>query len=355
MKVLLITGREIGYARNEVLLRALQRFAQVDVVAASTQPRSLIWNSFAIAFQALPKVLRGGYDLIVVGFYGHIIQALISRLTSTPILFDAFVSSYDTLCFDRQLFAPNSLVGRAAFWLDRTTTQAATHVLLDTPRHAAYFVETFGLPAEKVSALPVGCQESIFQPQPFRPTHQSFTQVLYYSTYLPLHGVETVIRAAHHLRHEAICFRLIGNGPEYAAVRQLAEKFKLENITFAPPVSLAEIATEIAAADICLGGHFGDSDKAGRVVPGKIYQILAMARPAIAAASPANGELLTHGQNAWLIPSGDPLALAQAIQTLHDDCALRHHLGQQGRQLYEQTCSEAVITEQLHKIITSMT
>ena len=354
MRVLLITGREIGYARNEVLLRALQRFAQVDVIAATTEPRSLFWNSLLMTVRTLPKVVRGGYDLIVVGFYGHFIQALISRLTSTPILFDAFVSSYDTLCFDRQLFAPDSLPGRAAFWLDRTTTHAASHVLLDTPRHVDYFVQTFDLPVEKVSALPVGCQEYIFQPRAGPTQNASCTQVLYYSTYLPLHGVETVIRAADQLRQEAICLRLIGNGPEFMAARQLATELQLDNILFAPPVSLPTIAAEIAAADICLGGHFGSSEKAGRVVPGKIYQMLAMARPVIAAASPANCDLLTHGQNAWLVPSSDPVALAQAIQTLHSDRSLRHCLGQQGRHLYERSCSEAVITARLREITTSI-
>lgn len=353
MKILLITGREIGYARNEVLLRAFQRFAEVDVVAVEKQPRSLLWNSILMSVKALPKLLRGNYDLIVVGFYGHFVQLLIRRLTRTPILFDAFVSNYDTLCFDRQLFAPDSLPGRAAFWLDRTTAHSATHLLLDTPRHADYFVQTFGLNAEKVSALPVGCQEHIFKPQPPHSNRNGVTQVLYYSTYLPLHGVTTVIRAAEQLRHQPICFRLIGHGPEYAAVRQLADMLHLDNITFLPPVSLPEIAAEIAVADICLGGHFGGSEKAGRVVPGKIYQMLAGGRPIIAAASPANSDLLTHGRNAWLIPGGDPPALAQAIETLHKDSALRQHLGAQGRQLYENACSEAVITEHLRKIVES--
>ncbi len=74
-------------------------------------------------------------------------------------------------------------------------------------------------------------------------------------------------------------FRLIGQGPEYHRVRALADQLKLDNVQFLPPIPLEDLADEISQADICLGGHFGPSQKAGRVIPGKIYQILAMARP----------------------------------------------------------------------------
>ena len=121
-----------------------------------------------------------------------------------------------------------------------------------------------------------------------------------------------------------------------------------------PPVSAPLLADKIAEADICLGGHFGQSEKARRVIPGKIYQMLAVERAVIAADAPGNHELLHHLETAFLIPPADPAALANAIRTLHQDQALRTLLATQGRTLYERQCSEKVITQRLHTVVKQM-
>ncbi|MEZ4735755.1 MAG: glycosyltransferase [Caldilineaceae bacterium] len=353
MRILFLCGREQSYARNEVLLRAMRRLSTVDVIAPEQQPTSLPAASLRIAMAATPRLLTGAYDLVFIGFYGHLILRLLSSLIRQPLLFDAFVSNYDTLCFDRQRFAPTSLPGRAAFWLDRSTCRRADHVLLDTAQHVDYFVQTFGLPAAKFTALPVGCSEAIYHPQVAATSgpKDGRTRVLSYTTFLPLHGMETVVQAAARLQNAPITFDSIGAGPLLPATQALTASLGLINWTFAPPVPPATLATAIAAADICLGGHFGPSAKAGRVVPGKIYQMLAMAKPVIAGDTPANCDLLHHGRHALLVPPTDPQALADAILTLHQDPALRTRLADQGYQLYQTTCSEAVITQRLQTVI----
>lgn len=352
MRILFLAGRELSYARNEVLLRAFQRLGAVDVIAAATQPSSLLTNSIRIAAAALPRLKTQPYDLVFIGFYGHLLLRLLGGFIHRPLLFDAFISNYDTLCFDRQRFTPNSLPGKAAFWLDRTTCRRASHVLLDTQQHVDYFVQTFTLPATKLSAIPVGCSEAIYHPQPKGAIFANGqTVVLSYTTFLPLHGMETVLHAAAQLQTEPIHFRLIGAGPRLSTMQALAGALGLSNLTFAPPVSPTTLATEIAAADICLGGHFGESAKAGRVVPGKIYQMLAMAKPIIAGDTPANRALLHHNQQALLVPPTDAKALATAILTLHKSPTLRASLAQQGHQLYQTTCSEAVITQRLQAVL----
>jgi hypothetical protein len=349
MRVLFLTGREIQYPRNDVLLRAFRRFSQVTVMSEKTTG-SLITRSLRVGLQALPQLSFGKYDLVFVGFYGHFLMLPIGLLTQQPILFDAFLSTYDTMSFDRQTFGPQTMRGRLAFWLDQTACRLADHVLLDTEEQVTYFNHTFNLPLQALSALHVGNNEDLFYPQSGNRQDRT-TSVLYYCSYLPLHGVETVIRAAASLKKEAIHFRLIGSGLEYNRIRSLADELALQNITFVPPVSLAALPEEIATADICLGGHFGSSPKAARVIPGKIYQILAMARPVIATTTPANQRLLSHMETAYLCPPHDPEALAASILALHRDPALRHHLAGQGRRLYEAQCSEAVITAQLRKLV----
>jgi len=349
MRVLFLAGRETEYARNQVLLAALQRIAEVDVVASEHKPRSLLTNSILLAARAAPLLLRKQYDLVFVGFYGHLIMRLIAPLVRCPLLFDAFISTYDTLCFDRRRYAPDSLVGRAAFALDRSATHQADRVLLDTESHIDYFVSTFGLPRASLCAVPVGCSDSIFRPTPL-PEPGGTVEVLYYASFLPLHGIDVILEAAARLQDEPIRLRLIGNGPNLTAMKALAANLALDNVRFDQPISQSELAAAIAASDLCLGGHFYAGGKAGRVVPGKIYQMLAVGRPVIAADAPGNRELLTHDTTAFFVPPSDPEALAAAIRELAHDTARRQTLANGGRSLYHERCSEAVITRQIQKI-----
>jgi glycosyltransferase involved in cell wall biosynthesis len=354
MKILFICGREIDYTRNQVLLRALRRIGEVETVVESGLTKSLVLRSARIAIRTLPKCIFSKYNLIFVGFYGHLLMLPIGLFSKRPVLFDAFVSTYDTLISDRRSFSRNSLMDKMAWWLDRSACHLADNILLDTPAQELYFSSVLGVPKNKLYSIPVSCNEEIFYQRECLVPNE-ITLVLSYSTYLPLHGIETIIRAAEILRNESVQFRLIGQGRLFEANYRLANELRLKNVIFIPPVSLERLANEIAGADICLGGHFGESDKANRVIPGKIYQMLAMGKPIIAANSTANKELLQHKISAYLCPTGDPTALAVAIMDLKRDPQLCNRIGIGGRQTYEKYCSESVVTEKLRKLITEMT
>jgi glycosyltransferase involved in cell wall biosynthesis len=227
-------------------------------------------------------------------------------------------------------------------------------VLLDTQLHVDYFTRTFGLSKQKISAVPVGCNEDFFYPPRKDLRVKDHTNVLYYSSYLPLHGAATVIHAAAHLRDDPICFRLVGDGDEFNKLRTQVEQLGLNHVEFISWRPLAWLADELRKTDIALGGHFGTNDKAGRVVPGKVYQMLASGCALIAGDTPANRELLTNEQSAFLVPPADSEALANAIKRLSRDSNLRKELGSRGRAVYEQRCSEALITRQVEEIILGM-
>jgi len=351
MKLLFICGREIDYTRNQVLLRAFRRIGEVETVVESGIAKSLVFRSARIAIRALPKCMFNNYDMIFVGFYGHLLMIPIGLFSKQPIIFDAFVSTYDTLTSDRHSFTQKSFIGKLAAFLDRYACHLANKILLDTHAHEQYFSLTLGVPNNKLSSLPVSCNEEIFYPKVISSNN---TSVLSYSSYLPIHGVETIIDAAEIIRNEQIQFVLIGQGPLYKKVFQYANERGLKNVTFKPPISLQSLSNEIAAASICLGGHFGISDKANRVIPGKIYQMLAMGKPVIAADSLANRELLQHGISAYLCSPGDPTALANAILDLHRDPQLGKRIGMGGRETYENFCSESIVTEKLRKLISEL-
>jgi glycosyltransferase involved in cell wall biosynthesis len=353
-RILFTCGREPQYGRNEVILRSLRKQYQV-IEVTDHQPGSLTARSLRLLPRLLKAVARRNYDLIFVGFYGYLLVPWLRRLSRAPLVFDAFVSNYDTLCFDRRLFQPDSLRGKMAFWLDKLACRQANLVLLDTASHRDYFIETFDLPQEKVDFLYVSCNEDMFYPR--KEEKQSHPlQVLFYSSYLPLHGVQHIIRAAKLLEAETkIRFQLVGEGLTYLSIRELAGRLQLNNVDFAPFMPYTELPGQIAQADLCLAGPFGETPKARRVIPGKLFQFLAMARPAIAGDTEANRELVTHGQNIWLTPLGQAEALATAIVKMSEAPILRESLAQEGYTCYQERASEQVTQQKLSKIINNNT
>jgi glycosyltransferase involved in cell wall biosynthesis len=354
MKVLFICGREIDYTRNQVLLRAFKRIGDVDAVVKTGITKSLTIQSIKLSLRSIPKYFFSTYDLLFVGFYGHFLMIPAGILSRKPIIFDAFVSTYDTLVNDRLSYLPQSSASKLAAFLDRLSCRLADKILVDTPGQVQYFNDTFGIPREKMYSVPVSCNEDLFFPRRNLSPEDGITSVLSYSSYLPIHGIGTIIRAAEILKNEPFHFKLIGNGTLYQSMVKSAKDAGLENISFLPPVSLQVLSDEIASSDICLGGHFGVSDKARRVIPGKIYQMLAMQKPVIAADSPANKELLQHGFSAYLCPADDPTALAIAIRDLQRDSQLSERIARQGRLAFEKFASEEVVTNILREIITQL-
>ena len=165
LTLLFISGREIGYIRNRVLLAALR--AHYDVTILTPQ---LSGTSVRIAAGLTRFLLRPpNYDVVFAGFYGQPLAIALSRLQHKPIVLDAFVSTYDTLCEDRRRFPPNSLAGRLAFWLDAESCRGARRVLTDTAADAAYLRDTFDVPEVKLTPMYVGCDETLFFPDRRRP------------------------------------------------------------------------------------------------------------------------------------------------------------------------------------------
>jgi len=339
-------GREPEYPRNAVIIKALRQ--NYDVIEI-TDHSSWILLRYLILISKLLISTTKHHDLIFVGFHGQILIFFARLFSRKPIILDAFSSIYDTYCFDRKSFSPNSIFGKLSFWLDKTSAQIADFVCLDTHAHAQYYHNTFDLPLEKLKVFPVGCDDAIFYPQleiPIEPL------VLYFGNYLPLQGMDVIINAAKSLEGiSSLKFLLIGNGIEYIRIRELAKKMALTNVEFLPPVPIIEMPKYISRAMICLGGHFGNSEKAKRVIAGKTYLCLACAKPTIVGDNPANRELLVHGYDAWFCLMNDSEALANSILTLEKDVELRKVIANNARQTFIKKCSTQKISSDIKNII----
>jgi glycosyltransferase involved in cell wall biosynthesis len=278
-----------------------------------------------------------GHDVCVAGFLGQPLAVWLSLFQRRPIVLDAFISLYDTLCFDRRVAPPESPVGRLAFSLDRKAAAAAAVVVVDTLAHAEYFSKTFLIPRQKIETIYVGYDPEVFVQLPHVQSDGSRCHVFSYSSFLPVHGMDHIVRAAQLLRSEPrIDFTVVGTGPTHSAVRRLATQLDLPNVTFIDWLPYQQLPAAVAAADICLGGHFATTEKARRTIAGKTFQFLAMGRPTIVGDCAANRELMVPGEHAVFCQQGSPEALAEAIADLARSPGMRQHVGAKGQVLVQQ-------------------
>jgi glycosyltransferase involved in cell wall biosynthesis len=352
MKVCYIAGRDSDYQRNRVLIKAMQHLGVELRVLTSSAPNYFLRFPTVIGKWLIAP--KRDTEMYFVGFVGHPLVPLLRLLGRRPIVFDAYISIFDTLCNDRKRFKPGSLAGKAALALDRAACGMADEVILDTHAHIKYFVESLGLEGNMFTRVLVGADDELYYPRDSRGKDEpSPIRVFYYCTFQPLHGMDVILDAMELLRgRDDIHFSIIGTGPEYRRLRpRLEHAMQGGSCDWIPWVEEKELPDHIARGDICLGGHFSASPKASKVIPCKVYQFMAMRKALIAGDNPANRELLRHERDALLVKTGDPHALADAISRLAGDEVLRFSLASQAHATYRERCTPAAIAGTLREVL----
>lgn len=347
MRVCMLGQHLPGYPRNVLTARLLRNLGCEVIEETSFAPSILREAVLAGRFVRRARSI----DVLFITEGGHrFVPALapLARAARVPIVFDAFTSRYNTYVEDRRTTAAGSLAARQLWWLDKLAVQHADVCLFDTAEHASYFAERYGAP-KHAHVVEVGVDEQLFTPQPL-PTERDRFHVLFYGTYIPLQGVHVIIDAAQRLRDErSIELTLVGDGQTHAANAARARELALPNLTLRPAMPADEIPRLIGRADVLLG-IFGDTTKAGNVVPNKVVQAAASARPIITRASPAIERYFADGASALLVPP-DAAALAAAIRRLRAHRTLREALAGQARAVFEHHFSEQALTAKMARVL----
>lgn len=144
----------------------------------------------------------------------------------------------------------------------------------------------------------------------------------------------TVLDAADRLRGDPeVLFAIVGEGATKAALQADAERRGLHNVAFLPFQDKADLSESLGAADVHLIGL--SRGLAGYIVPSKLYGILAVGKPYIAAVDEGSEPALIareHGCGMKIEP-GDADALARAVLEMRDADLVG--MGKRGREALE--------------------
>ncbi len=340
------------YSRNAIIAKCLRR-AGADVVPIRDDCPLVIRTPLLLG-----KALGTRFDLMLVGFRAHsdiFLARRLANLRRVPLVFDPLISRYEERVVDRQLVRPQSWLARWYSFSDKAGCVLADRVLLETDAQIFYFAQRFSAPRAKFRRLWLGADDEVMRPQAVGRSTQEPFAVFFYGRFSPLHGVEHIIQAAAHLerRAERVQFVLVGAGQTHRMARDLANQLRVTTIRFVDPVPYPQLAAMMSEADVCLGS-FGTTARVQRVIPNKVFDALAVARPVITADTPAIREALTHGDNVWLCPCGDGAALADAIARLKRAPDQRSALAANGYQVFKDHFSLEALTRDLAGIVSEL-
>jgi glycosyltransferase involved in cell wall biosynthesis len=280
----------------------------------------------------LPKVAHAarlmraaGVDHVHCHFANHPALAgyIINRLVGLPYSFTAHGSD---LHVDRHMLCQK--IAAAQFVV--TISEDNRRVILDS------------CPAAdgRVRVIHCGVDTSVFRPLDDRapstgtPAGSGPLDVLSIGTLHEVKGQSVLVEACRVLaaRGVAIRVRFVGEGPD----RPMLEG-RIAAAGLGPQIQLlgtrtrAEIAALLASTDVVVAPSVPTRQGKREGIPVVLMEAMASGVPVVASRLSGIPELVADGQNGWLVPPGDAMALADALGELAADSALRERLGRAGR------------------------
>lgn len=281
-KLLAIGSYSQDYPRNSAIIRILRKNYSVSIVNIKTSGIEKYWHfakklftdgvNFDMVFLIYPSQ-RFAFIVILYRIFSIILNK------KQNIIFDAFISIFDTYISDRKLASKYSAKAIYYFLLDYLSCWAADKIVYDTIENRNFFISQYGIAKKKKNIVfPVSVDLhylDAIKSNSGLDLWKSKYKIVFYGNYIPLQGVSYIVEAARLLKENShLQFILIGSGQEKKDIVDLCARYKLNNVHFVDRVDYETLIQYVRISNLCLG-IFGKSEKAGRVIPNKILDYLA--------------------------------------------------------------------------------
>jgi glycosyltransferase involved in cell wall biosynthesis len=210
--------------------------------------------------------------------------------------------------------------------LERWHVHRADRVITTSAYSAGRITRFYGTPEARIAIVPELIDlDAWLAALSNAPRQEGPPRILCVAHLYPRKGVDTLLRAFARLTTDAI-LRVVGIGPESERLEHLAHDLNLSNrVHFLGHLPFAALAAEYRNAAI----FALPTEQEGFGIV--FLEAMASSLPVIATRVAAVPEVVADGVTAMLVDPGDEAALAQAIENLLRDPALRARLGNAGR------------------------
>lgn len=217
--------------------------------------------------------------------------------------------------------------------------RSASFVLTCT-QHNVDYLRGFLPPEEqrKVHLVYHGIDLSAFPPAALAEPAQDLPLILSVGRLVPKKGMTDLIEACRLLRDRGVPFRcaIVGQGPLRNDLEQRVGELQLGNeVQFLGAMAHDRLIRFYGEASMfALACHVTeDGDRDG--IPNVIVEAMATGLAVVSTQVSGIPELVDHGRNGILVPPRDPAGMADALQRLIEQPALRNRIGQAARDSIE--------------------
>jgi glycosyltransferase involved in cell wall biosynthesis len=334
------------FSRNRIYIQGLRKNG-VQVIEC----RSVL--SSALKILGLWKkhwVIRDSYDVLVVGYPGHVVVPLARLISRKPVILDALGTLYEAEVLSHNAGWLKALKTRMIDWL---AVRTAHVILVESESQKQYFIEKFGR-RKKYEVVYTGADDSVLDTSKSVAPLKNFT-VLFRGSLTPESGMpvilETVEIIEKHYPEEQIRFRIMGRGICENDVHEEIRRRDLKTVELiTEKLPWPDLVRKMRECHISLG-QFGDNPRLNRTIPHKAFESLALGIPYLSARTPATEEFLVDGENCVMCRVADPLDLAEKILLLKHDVALRAHVAEKGVTLYLENFKPAILGKRIMEVI----
>lgn len=265
---------------------------------------------------AVARALSGRRVAGVHGYFAHA-PAEVAALAATRI---GVRYSFGVHARDARKAGQRSLTARV---------RAAASVIACNADAAAEIRRVGGRP----DVLPHGVDLQRFQPPPRR-AHGPM-RLLAVGRLVPKKGFDVLLEAARELSFP-FHLRIVGEGPERTLLETAIAAARLTGLVeLCGPKTHAELPGEYAAADVVVAPSVEDRSGDRDGLPNVVLESMAAGRPVVATDVGAIASAVADGVTGLLVPPGDAVALAAALERLAGHPGLRERLGSIGRRRAE--------------------
>jgi glycosyltransferase involved in cell wall biosynthesis len=180
----------------------------------------------------------------------------------------------------------------------------------------------------KIEVAPLGVDSSVYTPRPFRQVCAPY-EIVFVGRLAPvkaphvlLAAVDLLVKAGRDVR-----LRLVGDGPLRESLEREAHARGLDTrVVFEGWLNQEQVQEVYEKTDVFALASFAEG------VPVVLMEAMAREIPSVATFVNGIPQLIRHEVDGLLVAPSDAEQLSSAIARLIDDTALRHRLGEAGRQ-----------------------
>lgn len=282
-------------------------------------------------------------------------DVFIAKIFRKKVIYDFYVSAYDSYVIDRKIYNEGSLSARKVRFLDIAFTYLADIIIcLNTAEKNYYSKFMHHKALSKIVMIPLVIDSHTPTSSLHAKNFDSSIKFCWWGTYVPLHGLERIIDAFSQVSNKQVKLYIFGDKEAKSEkFRLLAEELNIaERVVFNHDFTFSNgrLPEFLLKNNVVCLGTFGDSEKARTVLVNKVIDSALLKLPMLTMKTKATSEFFEHNKNI-IFSSNESRLLAEVIDDVINAQYDLKQISKNSYETYLHNFTPKVFSKKLLKIL----